>query len=136
MKNTRLSMAIHILSMVATAEDPMSLTSAWMAGSINTHAVVVRRLVGQLKQAGLLLAVQGNRGLQLSQDAGNISFWQVLQAVDAEHELFAIHTGSNISCSVGRQIESVLSGVYTRLEQDWQQQLQAHTLQDALDAMK
>ena len=86
MKNTRLSMAIHILSMVATAEDPMSLTSEWMAGSINTNAVVVRRLVSALKQAGLVAAVQTNRGLRLCKSARDISFWEVLQAVDPEHE--------------------------------------------------
>ncbi|UOO90515.1 Rrf2 family transcriptional regulator [Vitreoscilla massiliensis] len=136
MKNTRLSMAIHILSMVATATDPMSLTSEWMAGSINTNAVVVRRLVGQLKQAGLITAVQTNRGLRLCKPARDISFWDVLQAVDAEHELFAIHSGSNVQCDIGCQIETVLSQMYANLEQVWRQQLQAQSLQDALDSLQ
>ena len=136
MKNTRLSMAIHILSMVATAEDPMSLTSEWMAGSINTHAVVVRRMVSQLKQAGLVSAVQTNRGLRLCKSAREISFWDVLQAVDAEHELFAIHSGSNVQCDIGCQIETVLSQMYASLEQVWRQQLQAQSLQDALDSLQ
>ena len=136
MKNTRLSMAVHILSMVATAEDPMSLTSEWMAGSINTNAVVVRRLVSALKQAGLVAAVQTNRGLRLCKSARDISFWEVLQAVDPEHELFAIHADSNVQCDIGYQIETVLSHVYAGLEQEWRQQLQAQTLQAALDQLQ
>ena len=136
MKNTRLSMAVHILSMVATAEDPMSLTSEWMAGSINTNAVVVRRLVSALKQAGLVAAVQTNRGLRLCKSARDISFWEVLQAVDPEHELFAIHAHSNVQCDIGSQIETVLSHVYAGLEQEWRTQLQAQTLQAALDQLQ
>ena len=136
MKNTRLSMAIHILSMVVTAEDPMSLTSEWMAGSINTNAVVVRRLVSALKQAGLVAAVQTNRGLRLCKSARDISFWEVSQAVDPEHELFAIHAHSNVQCDIGCQIETVLSLVYAGLEQEWRQQLQAQTLQAALDQLQ
>ena len=136
MKNTRLSMAIHILSMVATAEDPMSLTSEWMAGSINTNAVVVRRLVSALKQAGLVAAVQTNRGLRLCKNARDISFWEVLQAVDPEHELFTIHADSNVQCDIGCQIETVLSHVYAGLEQEWRKQLQAQTLQAALNQLQ
>ena len=136
MKNTRLSMAIHILSMVATAEDPMSLTSEWMAGSINTNAVVVRRLVSALKQAGLVAAVQTNRGLRLCKNARDISFWEVAQAVDPEHELFAIHAHSNVQCDIGCQIETVLSHVNAGLEQEWRTQLQAQTLQAALNQLQ
>ena len=129
-------MAIHILSMVATAEDPMSLTSEWMAGSINTNAVVVRRLVSALKQAGLVAAVQTNRGLRLCKNARDISFWEVLQAVDPEHELFTIHADSNVQCDIGYQIETVLSHVYAGLEQEWRKQLQAQTLQAALNQLQ
>ena len=99
-------------------------------------AVVVRRMVSQLKQAGLVSAVQTNRGLRLCKSAREISFWDVLQAVDAEHELFAIHSGSNVQCDIGCQIETVLSQMYASLEQVWRQQLQAQSLQDALDSLQ
>lgn len=129
-------MAIHILSMAATAEDGLSLTSDWIAGSINTNAVVVRRLIGDLKAAGLVAAVQANRGLRLCQQPRDITFWDVLKSVDPEHEWLAIHQDSNPDCGIGRQIEGVLSELYAGLGQQLQQQLQGKTLQDVLSQLQ
>ena len=51
-------MAVHILALVKV-EQSQPLTSSWIASSVNTNAVVIRRLVGKLKQANLIETQQG-----------------------------------------------------------------------------
>ena len=50
MVNSRYSVAIHILSLIATTSDKSQLTSDFIAGSVNTNPVVVRRMIGVLKK--------------------------------------------------------------------------------------
>lgn len=50
MVNSRFSVAIHILSLIATTSDKSLLTSDFIAGSVNTNPVVVRRMIGVLKK--------------------------------------------------------------------------------------
>ena len=47
MVNTRLSVAIHILSLIAA--NPRE-SSEMIAGSVNTNPVVIRRMISQLKK--------------------------------------------------------------------------------------
>lgn len=50
MVNSRVSVAIHILSLIATTNDSNQLTSEWIASSVNTNPVVIRRISSQLKR--------------------------------------------------------------------------------------
>ncbi|BCT29808.1 hypothetical protein BVAD3_34820 [Bacillus velezensis] len=49
MINSRLAVAIHILSLISTDE---RASSDMIAGSVNTNPVVVRRTISQLKKSG------------------------------------------------------------------------------------
>ena len=62
--NSQFSMAVHVLAMLAKSGDE-KIKSEYVAGSVNTNAVVIRRLLGQLNQAKLELREaepSGNRG--------------------------------------------------------------------------
>ena len=52
--NSQFAMAIHILTMLAMADDA-NLKSDYIAASVNTNAVVIRRLLGQLSAAKFAL---------------------------------------------------------------------------------
>ncbi|MEJ7525665.1 Rrf2 family transcriptional regulator, partial [Staphylococcus epidermidis] len=56
--SSRFTVAVHILSLVHI-ERNQTLTSAYIAGSVNTNSVVIRRLISKLKQAGFLETHQG-----------------------------------------------------------------------------
>ncbi|WP_407672896.1 Rrf2 family transcriptional regulator [Paenibacillus profundus] len=43
---------VHILSLLAPAKDA-HCTSEWIAGSVGTNSVIIRKILGQLKKAGL-----------------------------------------------------------------------------------
>lgn len=51
--SSRFTVVRHILALVKV-EQSQPLTSSWIASSVNTNAVVIRRLVGKLKQANLI----------------------------------------------------------------------------------
>jgi Rrf2 family protein len=107
--NTRFAVAVHILTLLAMQKEPV--TSEYVAGSVQTNPVVVRRLLGALREAGIVTAVTGpGGGFQLAADAKVITLRDVFQAVE-ERSLIAIHSETNQKCPVGRNIETVLSEV-------------------------
>ncbi|MGE7093611.1 Rrf2 family transcriptional regulator [Lysinibacillus sp. NPDC048646] len=136
MVNSRFSVAIHILSLIATTSDKSQLTSDYMAGSVNTNPVVVRRMIGVLKKAGLLSSQSGLAGYDLLVEPKDLSLLTIYHAIDGPEQLFAIHDEPNPDCSVGRKIQRTLEGVYTSVWDAMEEQLQAQTLQDVLDQLR
>ncbi|MCR8852597.1 Rrf2 family transcriptional regulator [Lysinibacillus fusiformis] len=136
MVNSRFSVAIHILSLIATTSDKSLLTSDFIAGSVNTNPVVVRRMIGVLKKAGLLLSHSGVAGYELLVEPKNLTLLAIYQAIDGPEQLFAIHDEPNPACAVGREIQHTLEDVYTSIWQAMEARLQAQTLQDVLDQLR
>ncbi|MDF2924642.1 MAG: Rrf2 family transcriptional regulator [Paenibacillaceae bacterium] len=106
--STRFSMAVHALSLIAMM--PNECTGDFIAASVNTNPVVIRRIMGMLKMAGLVDVYAGVGGAYLLKKPEDISLLDVYRAVSAAEadRLFGIHENSNIKCSVGRSIETVL----------------------------
>lgn len=136
MVNSRFSVAIHILSLIATTSDKNQLTSDFIAGSVNTNPVVVRRMIGVLKKAGLLTSQPGIAGYELLVEPKDLTLLAVYHAIDGPEQLFAIHDEPNPACAVGRKIQRTLEGVYTSVWYAMEEQLQAQTLQDVLDQLR
>jgi len=134
--NSRFSVAIHILSLIATTSDKSLLTSDFIAGSVNTNPVVVRRMIGVLKKAGLLSSHSGVAGYELLVEPKKLTLLAIYQAIDGPEQLFAIHDEPNPACAVGREIQHTLEDVYTSIWQAMKEQLQAQTLQDVLDQLR
>lgn len=131
--NNRMSVAIHALSLIALTEQKELLTSDYIAGSVNTNPVVIRRITSSLSKAGLLRLGKGTKGMSLTREPHAITLLDVYKAVTPEHELFAIHKGSNIECRVGRSIETRLGEVYSGLSQKLEDELAAVTLEMIID---
>ncbi|MEY9976405.1 Rrf2 family transcriptional regulator [Lysinibacillus sp. RC79] len=136
MVNSRFSVAIHILSLIATTSDKSQLTSEYIAGSVNTNPVVVRRMIGVLKKGGLLTSQSGIAGYDLLVEPNDLTLLAIYHAIDGPEQLFAIHDEPNPACTVGRKIQRSLEGVYTSVWHAMEEQLQAQTLQDVLDQLR
>lgn len=110
--NTRFSVAIHVLSLIETSGK--RATSDYIAGSVNTNPVVVRRIMGMLNKAGLVRTRPGVAGAELNRALRDITLLDVYKAVlsDPEEELFAIHNNPNPACPVGRNIQATLEQVF------------------------
>lgn len=106
--STRFSIAVHILSLIAVS--PNECTGDFLAGSVNTNPVVVRRIMGMLKQAGLVDVRPGVGGASLRKEPDRITLLDVYRAVNVieDNQLFRVHEDPNPNCPVGRNIEAAL----------------------------
>ncbi|UOR04681.1 Rrf2 family transcriptional regulator [Hymenobacter aerilatus] len=108
--NTRFVVATHILAYLARANG-QPVSSEVVAKSVGTHPVVVRRLLGDLRRAGLVRTQLGTGGgALLNQPLERITLLDVLHAMlEPEADLFAVNnTNPNAGCDVGRVISDSL----------------------------
>ncbi|WP_370296334.1 Rrf2 family transcriptional regulator [Rossellomorea marisflavi] len=130
MINTRLSVAIHILSLVAM--DPKQ-SSDQIAQSVTTNPVVIRRLSGDLKKAGLLTSQAGVPGFNLTRDPKDITLLDIYKAVNMEKELFSIHDKPNPNCPVGKRIQGTLDETFKSVQAAMENELNEQTLKDIMN---
>lgn len=131
---SRFTMAIHLLIAIEVFKDDHKVTSDFLASSINTNPVVVRRLLQQLKAANLVEVARGTGGTSLKQKPEDITLLDVYRAVDCveKGELFHFHDAPNPLCPVGRNIHAVLDGRLQRIQTALEKELSSTTLQDIL----
>ncbi|HEX4607421.1 MAG TPA: Rrf2 family transcriptional regulator [Urbifossiella sp.] len=101
--------ATHTLALLAHGGGE-PLTSDWIAGSVNTNPVVVRRILALLARAGLVATQEGAKGgARLARPAAEIDLLAVYRAVE-EGDLFATHPKPpNPDCRVGCNIQAALT---------------------------
>src|SRR3954452_4346845 len=106
--SSKLSVGIHMLTIFALKRGD-GLTSEFIAGSVNTNPVVIRRLLGSLRDAGLVESKTGvGGGWSLLVDPERISLLDILRAVEPHNELFALHRSEpNHECPCGLYIQEV-----------------------------
>ncbi|WP_292010238.1 Rrf2 family transcriptional regulator [Chryseobacterium sp.] len=109
MNNTRFATAIHIMILLAKSPDQW-LTSDWIAGSVNVNPVIVRKEIGVLRGAGLIISRQGKEGgSQLARNAEKITISEIYAAVKNADVLGKKNQNPNPSCSVGKEINNHLN---------------------------
>lgn len=130
--NSQFSMAVHILTMLARSEGE-NVKSECLAGSVNTNAVVIRRLLSQLGQANLVTSQTGAAGgTRLARRPDDIRLADIYNAVSCG-EVFALHPkGANKDCPVGRNIEAVLCNLQKEIDRTVGEKLAQYTLGDVL----
>ncbi|ANF94759.1 Rrf2 family transcriptional regulator [Paenibacillus bovis] len=126
--STRFSMAVHTLSLIDMC--PLECTGDFIAASVNTNPVVIRRIMSMLKKAGLIEVRAGVGGAYLLRKPEQITLLDIYRAVHAadENQLFGIHGDSNIACPVGRSIEQVLQQELLDAQHVMEQRLARTTL--------
>lgn len=117
MNNTRFATAVHIMTLLAKSPQEW-LTSEWMAGSININPVVVRKEIGVLRGAGLVVSRQGKEGgSQLAKNADSIKISEIYSAVKNTEVLGKKNNNPNPVCSVGRDINNHLNNLFIETDQ-------------------
>ncbi|MBC1499589.1 Rrf2 family transcriptional regulator [Listeria weihenstephanensis] len=134
--SSRFTVATHILSLIATQEPP--LTSERIAGSVNTNPVVIRRISGQLKKAGLIAVKAGTGGASLLKPLDQITLLEVYKAVDSveDGELFQFHDSPNPDCEVGAHIQGAMEQTLRDAQTAMEQVLAGKTMADIVDAIQ
>ncbi|MER7921247.1 MULTISPECIES: Rrf2 family transcriptional regulator [unclassified Streptomyces] len=133
--NSRLTVATHVLVWMELyrRQGGTVATSEQIAESVNTNPVVIRRLLGDLRKAGLVSSRRGaGAGWVLARDPAQISLLEVYDAVEPG-ALFALHRAlPNQECPVGRGIQPVMQGVYDQAEAAVRRELGKSSLADVL----
>ena len=83
----KFSTAIHALLCAKFFENE-KVTSEFIAGSINTNPVIVRRLLSTLKAAGLVNVAAGVGGVSLAKEPKDINLLEIFNAVNEKEKLF------------------------------------------------
>ena len=108
--SSRFTLAVHIFACIDTFKDEYKITSDFLAGSTNVNPVIVRKILGQLKAAGLVEVARGTGGASISKPLNEITFLDIYKAVECvdNGELFHFHENPNTKCPVGRNIHFIL----------------------------
>lgn len=131
-RNSRLSLALHTLSHMAGAPDRVR-TSADIADHAGTNPVVVRRVLGKLREAGLLTSETGHAGgWRLAHKPQDISLADVYLALD-ERLVATADMNDAPSCSVENALHKRVSGVLADIEQSLVERLGETSISDVRD---
>lgn len=128
-RNSRLSLALHTLGHMA-AEPERPRTSADIADHAGTNPVVVRRVLGRLRQAGLLTSEKGHAGgWQLARAPQEITLADVYLALD-EHLIATGDEGDAPSCSVENALRRRVATVMKDIERSLIERLASTTISE------
>ncbi len=134
--NSQFSMAVHVLTMLACSGEE-KIKSDYVAGSVNTNPVVIRRLLGQLNQANLVISQTGaTGGTRLARYPEEITLAEIYKAVSCG-EVFALHAKSpNQDCPIGKNIEAVLCNLQKEMDKSVDQTLSRYTLASVIEMVE
>lgn len=132
--SSRFSVAIHILTLLEFNKNGIS-TSDYLAGSVNTNPVVVRRIIGMLSKAGLVEVKPGIAGSKLAKPLGEINLLDIYRAVNVVNQdaLFAVHDSPNPNCNVGKNIQGAIEPIFAMAQRAMEETLKMVKLQHIVD---
>ena len=133
--SSRFTIAVHILICIETFKEDYKITSDFLASSVNVNPVVIRRLLQQLKKAGIINVKRGSGGAYIEKPLDEITLLDVYNAVECidNGNLFHFHENPNSRCPVGSNIHAVLDRRLDSIQQAMEREMSSVTLQDIAD---
>jgi Rrf2 family protein len=138
--SSRFAVAVHAiaLSLVARAEQSgRPITSEEIASMVGVHAVHVRRVLGVLREAGLLISQPGpGGGWKLARAPGAISLFDVLEAVEPESPLVMPARAPSGCCRFAPDLPVVLERCLKEARMAVEERLSQITVADLIAAAR
>jgi len=132
MRNEQFSSALYVLMSLAYNSD-RQLSSREMAMGLKTNPVVVRRLMSQLAEAGLIISRKGrDGGVRLALEPHKVTLADVYRAVETPEMISDFERPKVKSCPVSCSMKKIVSQVSVQLEKDIQKSLRQTRLSDLL----
>ena len=131
---SKFTIAAHIIAAIDYFKDSEKVTSNFLAGSVGANPVIVRNVMGNLKESGIIEISQGKSGISLAKELDEITFYDVYKAVDCvdDEGLFHFHENPNINCPVGRNIHSAMDEKLQRVQSIMENELSRITMADVV----
>lgn len=128
--SSRFAVAVHTLVSIAVMGGK-PVRSEDIAHSANTGAVVIRRLLSQLNDAGLTTSQMGaGGGALLAKSSENIRLLDVYEAVE-DTEIFTLHREAPFEgCAVGGNIQEAIRPTLEKARLAFESELSSVTIAD------
>nr|WP_290461287.1 Rrf2 family transcriptional regulator [Acutalibacter muris] len=132
--SSRFTVAIHALICIEMFKADHKVTSDFIASSVNVNPVVIRKLLQQLKKAGIVQVARGSGGADTARPVDQITLLDVYKAVECVDEggLFHFHENPNQLCPVGKNIHAALDGRLETIQEAMEREMSEVTIQDIL----
>nr|WP_206700665.1 Rrf2 family transcriptional regulator [Lysinibacillus sphaericus] len=134
--SSRFTIAVHILSIIK--QNPSTIcTSEFMAESVNTNPVVIRKILSYLKKASIVQVRRGTGGASLVKDLDAITLLEVFRSVEVveENQLFHLHENPNPDCPIGANIQAVLEIILVQAQEAMEQVLANITMEQVITSL-
>ena len=131
---SRFTIAVHIITAIDYFKDSEKVTSNFLAGSVGANPVIIRNVMGNLKEAGIIDISQGKSGITLVKRLDEITFYDVYKAVDCVNDegLFHFHENPNPECPIGRNIHKAMDSKLERVQKSMEDEMRKITLADVM----
>ncbi len=127
MASGKFAMAVHALAVLA--QDAEGYPSEYLAGSVNTHAVFLRRVLRRLAEGGLIQAREGRGGgYRLARPAGEVTLAEVYRLVEPDGPLAPSPCEPNARCPVGAGMRAAFAAASDRARAGVEAALAAQTV--------
>lgn len=136
--SSRFTVAAHVLICIEMFKNERKVTSDLIASSVNVNPVVIRRILQQLKGAGIVTVTRGSGGADTAKPLDEITLFDLYNAVECVDDgaLFHFHEAPNQLCPVGRSIHAVLDGRLEEIQRAMEEQMKSVTMRDIVEDTK
>lgn len=136
--SSRFTIAVHVLICIETFKNDHKVTSDFLASSVNVNPVVIRRLLQQLKKAGIVNVIRGSGGTNVAKPLEEITLLDIYDAVECVEEgaLFHFHENPSPLCPVGKNIHAILDVRLEDIQKAMEREMKSVTIQDIMNDAK
>lgn len=132
---SRFTIGVHIITAIDYFKDMERVNSEFLAGSIGVNPVIVRTVISQLREAGILQTKRGSSGAEIAKRLNEITLYDIYKAVSSVdmEGIFHFHEQPNPDCPVGRNIHRVLDQHLIDAQRAMEEKLRTTTLADIVE---
>ncbi len=130
--SSKFTIGVHLLAVIDYLGDSEKVTSNVLAGSIGVNPVIVRNVMGSLKEAGIINISQGKSGISLAKSLDEITFYDIYKALDCVNDegIFHFHENPNPECPIGRNIHKAMDGKLEQIQNRMEDEMRRITVAD------
>ncbi|MGI6178144.1 MAG: Rrf2 family transcriptional regulator [Eubacterium sp.] len=133
--STKFTIAVHIIAATEYFKGSRKITSQFLAGSIGSNPVIIRNIMTQLRDCGIIDVKRGTGGITISRPLSEISFLDIYKAVETNsgEDLFRFHDNPNPKCPVGKNIHKALDRSLDDIQSEFEKMLASHNMQEVCE---
>ncbi len=135
---SQFTIALHSLLCIEYFSKEMKVTSNFIAESVNTNPVVIRRILGKLKDADIINVESGVGGATIKKDLSKVTMLDIFNIINPleKGQLFHFHENPNMKCPVGSKVHDVLDEKLYKTENAMLEEMKKITIKDLVDDLE